>query len=65
MIDERTVWMTGGLQFDSLEKAERYRADRLGEVMDNAPLLLSPGERIKLNDYMVENRAALRKLLDW
>lgn len=64
-IEEKTVWTVGLLQFDSHEEAERHCADRVGEFMDRAPLVLGPGDRIKLNNFMHQNRAAIRKLLDY
>lgn len=64
-ISEKTVYVTCGKQFDSQEKAVEYRADLLGEFMDKAPILLTPRDRIKLNDFIVENRETLRNLLEY
>jgi len=65
MIEEITLYKTRGKTFDSIEKAEAYHADLIGEFFDKAPVLLAPGDRLKLNAYIVENRAALRSLLDY
>lgn len=65
MITEKTVYVTRGRTFDSQEKALAHRADLIGEFMDKCPVMLGPGERIKINAFMVENRDALRALLDY
>lgn len=65
MIHEKTVYVTRGKTFDSREKAEAYRVDLIGAMFDRAPLVLYPGERIKLADWVAENRAELADLLDW
>lgn len=64
-IEEKTVYVTRGQQFDSLEKAEAFRLDCIGKFMDKAPLLLGPRDRIKLADFIAANRAALIKLLSY
>lgn len=64
-IEEKTVYVTRGKQFDSLEKAEAHRLDLIGEFMDTAPILLAPRDRIKLADFIAANRAALGKLLEY
>lgn len=65
MIETKEVFVTRGKQFDSQEKAERYRADLIGEFMDKAPILLHPGDKIKLNDFLVSNRKQLINLLEY
>lgn len=63
MIDEITLYKTRGKTFDTIEKAQAYRADLIGEFFDKAPVLLGPGDRLKLNAYIIENRAELAELL--
>jgi len=64
-IEEKTVYVTCGKQFDSLEKAQAHRLDLIGEFMDKAPVLLGPRDRIKLADYIAANRVPLSKLLNY
>jgi len=65
MIEEKTVYVTRGKQFDTHEKAEAHRVDLIGEFMDKLPATLSPRDRIKLVDYIAANRRALAQLLDY
>lgn len=64
-IEEVTRYRTSGKEFDTLEKAEQFRYDLVGAFMDNAPVLLAPGDRIKLVDYITSRRAMLTQLLDY
>jgi hypothetical protein len=64
-IEEVTRYLTMGKEFDSLEKAKQFRYDRVGEFMDKAPVLLGPGDRIKIADYITKNRKELCKLLEY
>ena len=64
-IESKEVFITKGKQFDTQEKAEQYRADLIGEYLDKAPVLLGPGDRIKINEFIVRHRVELRKLLDF
>jgi hypothetical protein len=65
MIEEKTVYVTRGKQFDSREKAESHRVDLIGEFMDHAPGCIGARDRIKLIEYIATNRNALRQLLDY
>jgi len=65
MIEEKTVFVTRGKQFDTIEAAELYRQDLIGELMNKALVRLHPRDRIALVDFIAENRAALRSLLDY
>jgi hypothetical protein len=65
MIEEKTVYVTRGKQFDTMEKAESHRVDLIGEFMDRAPILIGPRDRIKLTEYIAANRAALAQLLNY
>ena len=67
MIEKKEVYVTCGKTFSTLSGAEGHRRDMIGIFMDSAPILLSPGQRIKLNDFMTEkeNREKLIQLLDY
>jgi len=65
MIEEITKYLTMGREFRSLEEAEAYRRDLIGEFMDTLPRTLSPRDRLALVQFIVDNRAMLRGLLDY
>ncbi len=65
MIEEKTVYVTRGKQFDSYKKAESHRVDLIGTFMDRAPIVIAARDRIKLVDYIAEHRAELAHLFDY
>lgn len=65
MITEVTRYVTLGREFKSMEHAELFRYDRIGELMDAAMPAWGPGAKLRLIDYMVENRDKLRELLNY
>lgn len=64
-IEEITKYRVGSTEFTSRESAEQFQYDMVGSFMDKAPLLLHPGDRIKLVNFITQNRKALRNLLDY
>lgn len=67
IITEKTVYLVGGQQFDSIEKAEAHETDIVGAFMDAHLLdgiVFSPAQRIKLCENLMRNRNALVKLLE-
>lgn len=66
MIEEKTVYVTRGKQFDSLEKAQAFRFDLVGSFLDKLPGdRLSAKDRLRLAEFLTENRAQLQDLLDY
>lgn len=65
-IEEKTVYVIGGHQFDSVEKAESFEADCIGAFMEKnllAGIVFHPRDRIKLLENILANRVQLRALL--
>lgn len=69
MIEEQTVFVTCGEQFDTYEKAVTYRINRIGEFIDPMTnrLQLSPKQKIQMIEFFKNpsNRSYLRSLLDF
>lgn len=70
MIEEKTVYVTRGRQFDSYEKALAHNVDCLGEFMEKLmmnELQLDGKKRMRLIEFMTNpsNRKALIHLLDY
>lgn len=65
MIEEIVKYRTMGKVFNSMQEAKSYRFDRVGEFLNPAFGLFTPGEKLKLVRFLVDNRAHIITLLDY
>lgn len=64
-IEKVDRFVTFGREFKDHRAAVGYRVDRVGEFLDPALALWSPGEKLKLVQFLVDNRSNIRVLLDF
>lgn len=65
-IEERTVFTTQGRDFPSLEKAQEFREDMIGEFLDKIPgCRLDREDALRVVAYLVKHRKQVRNLLDY
>lgn len=65
MIEEITKYRTLGREFNSHREAVQFREDQLGEFLDPALGIWTPGEKLKLMHFLTDNRRHIRLLLDY
>jgi hypothetical protein len=68
MIEEVQRWVTLNREFKSLQAAQDFRVDMLGDNMNKFmvnDLQLGPDQRIKLIAYLTLHRERIRYLLDY
>lgn len=67
MIQECIVYRTRGKDFNSEGKALEYRHDLIGDYLNKIMVNngIHPDVRLKLVNFIVDNRAELRNLLNY
>lgn len=67
MITQKTVYVTSGKQFDTLQKAIDYREGLVDEFLSSAPGFyeLRHSKRIDFVQYILDNREQLIGLLSF
>lgn len=58
-------FVTMGREFRTYKAAFDFRFDRVGEFLDPALSTWGPGAKLKLVQYLVDNRDKVRELLDF
>lgn len=58
-------FVTLGREFRSHQEAVSFRVDHLAEFLDPALGIWTPGEKLKLVQFLVDNRGSVRALLDF
>jgi hypothetical protein len=64
-IVERTVYVAFGKYHGSREAAIDAHLDRLGEFLDPALGLWTPGEKLKLVKFLADNRKTITHFLEF
>lgn len=64
-IQAKVMYCVNGRSFDSLEKAQEYLKDQLGELLEGLPGFncLHPGNKIQIIDQLFESRSAVTAIL--
>lgn len=58
-------YITQGREFRTFQAAVDFRVDQVGEFLDPALGIWTPGEKLKLVQFLVDNRGSVRALLDF
>lgn len=60
----KKIYTVFGYQFETLDKAKRFLADRIGEVVDkNTSSCIHPGDRLAVNSAILKSAPELIDLL--
>lgn len=66
-VEEVSRYVMDGKEFRTLSAAIQSREDKIGAILDSVgnTLGLSPGQKLNLVQWCLENRTALSRLLDF